>query len=319
MNNKLKCFLVVAETLNINKSAKKLFLTQQCVSGHIKRLETAYGVKLFHRKPVFSLTAAGETLLEALQKISAIEKNLDVELQEIVSGSRGKLFFGIHSARSSIITPNVLATYLPRFPNVKVEVVYGETRQMEKMLSNNELDLFLGINAGRRQEFEYLHLINEPLYCVISKMMLGQYLGNDYNDVINLRENTVDLSFCEDIPFVFTNEISRTQDIVTNFLNSSNITLKNTITVSDHSLHISLCARNLVACLCPHMMLGQMMRWNACCNEDEKLHAYLVKGMSQTLRAELISRKDSLNPNFILAFKNIFFSEFTSLQEQLQL
>ena len=51
-------FLYVAEELSISKAAKRAFVSQQCVSDHINRLEKNYGVKLFTRKP-FALTEAG--------------------------------------------------------------------------------------------------------------------------------------------------------------------------------------------------------------------------------------------------------------------
>ena len=40
--------------MNFTKAARKLFITQQSLSGHIRRLEEEYGVTLFERKPVLA-------------------------------------------------------------------------------------------------------------------------------------------------------------------------------------------------------------------------------------------------------------------------
>ena len=56
-------FSEAAKDLNFTKTAQRLFISQQTLSNHIARLEEAYQVKLFERKPRLMLTSAGETLL----------------------------------------------------------------------------------------------------------------------------------------------------------------------------------------------------------------------------------------------------------------
>ena len=58
-------FLVLAEEGSISRAAERLFVTHQCLSKYISNLETEYGVTLFERKPVFTLTYAGKLMLEA--------------------------------------------------------------------------------------------------------------------------------------------------------------------------------------------------------------------------------------------------------------
>lgn len=46
----IKSFLSVYETQNITRTSESLYVTQQCISQHIKSLESEFGVKLFERK-----------------------------------------------------------------------------------------------------------------------------------------------------------------------------------------------------------------------------------------------------------------------------
>ena len=62
MKQSFNIFLLVAEEMNIGRAARRAFVTQQCVSDHIRRLEQEYEVALFERKPSLHLTKAGETL-----------------------------------------------------------------------------------------------------------------------------------------------------------------------------------------------------------------------------------------------------------------
>lgn len=43
----LEFFLILSEELNFNIAAKKLHITQQTLSGHIRKLEIHFGTKLF--------------------------------------------------------------------------------------------------------------------------------------------------------------------------------------------------------------------------------------------------------------------------------
>ena len=44
-------FMYAVEEMSFSKAAQKAFVTQQCLSNHIHRLEVSCGVKLFERTP----------------------------------------------------------------------------------------------------------------------------------------------------------------------------------------------------------------------------------------------------------------------------
>ena len=305
MNSSLRCFLVVAETLNITASAKKLYLTQQCVSGHIKRLETQYETILFHRKPKLALTAAGEALLKTIKEISVIENGLDKELRAIAQGDRGELKFGIHSGRSRVIMPEVLAQFVPLFPDVKLYIEYGETKQLERMLLDGEIDMFFGTNTTRHADFSYYHLMDESLYLIISDNLLKKYFTKCARQKIFYSNDSVDLAELCEVPFSFTHKISRAQRIISSFLVSNNIKLNNFITIRDHNLHIALCADDLCASICPKMMLGQTDSLNDM-RTGNRVNIFPIRGLSQTIRLELVTHKRTYLPKYMHTFRSIF-------------
>ena len=47
----LRYFLVAAEELNFTRAARRLYISQQSLSGHILKLENYFGVELFDRSP----------------------------------------------------------------------------------------------------------------------------------------------------------------------------------------------------------------------------------------------------------------------------
>lgn len=65
---KLRCFVMVAEELNISSAAKKLFIDQSSVSRAIRGLEQSLDVNLFERHPI-RLTKEGANFLNEVKKI----------------------------------------------------------------------------------------------------------------------------------------------------------------------------------------------------------------------------------------------------------
>ena len=67
-------FMYAVEEMSFSKAAQKAFVTQQCLSNHIHRLEVSCGVKLFERTPHLQLTEAGKTLYQSFIQIRDIEE-----------------------------------------------------------------------------------------------------------------------------------------------------------------------------------------------------------------------------------------------------
>lgn len=80
-------FLLAAQELNFSRAAKRAFVTPQCLSDHIRRLEERHGVKLFHRRPRLELTREGQTLLDYLSRIAQLEENMALEMEDVSAGA----------------------------------------------------------------------------------------------------------------------------------------------------------------------------------------------------------------------------------------
>ena len=103
MQTSYEMFLLAAEETSFTKAANKAYITQQCLSSHIKRLEDYYGVSLFNRTPKLALTPAGELLLQSLRQIEVIEKGIQNELMNTKEGRQGSLTLGINATRARIL------------------------------------------------------------------------------------------------------------------------------------------------------------------------------------------------------------------------
>ena len=97
----LHYFLIAAEEMNFTKAAERLFISQQALSSHIKRLEDEYGVRLFERRPALHLTLEGEEMQFYARQILADEMRMRTVFSDIRESCRGKLKIGISRLRAS--------------------------------------------------------------------------------------------------------------------------------------------------------------------------------------------------------------------------
>lgn len=168
----LSYFIEITHDLNITRTAERLHMTQQCLSGHVKRLEEYYGVALFERKPKLALTYAGQQLLAYAEKTMAEEKEIFDDLYLISKKQRGTIRVGITPARSEYLLPMFMGEFVRKHPKVNIDLCETSTITIDRMLVNGEIDAYIGVYEGNYQNITRVLLRKEPIYLVISNALL---------------------------------------------------------------------------------------------------------------------------------------------------
>lgn len=211
----LEYFLVVAEEMSFSRAAERLFLTQQALSSHIKRLEEEYDAVLFHRKPVLALTQKGEELKYWAQQILSAEKNLRANLYDIGTNCRGRIRVGIARLRAFRMMPEIMERYHRLYPSVSLEVVDGTTDYFRDQLQNNKLDMYIGVNVETGSHETSVRLVNEAIWCIATRTLLQKHIGEEEGALDNFLDNDPDIRALPDLPLLVTlpsNRIRRQLD-----------------------------------------------------------------------------------------------------------
>ena len=196
-------FSEAAKDLNFTKTAQRLFISQQTLSNHIARLEEAYQVKLFERKPRLMLTYAGETLLSFARDYKTSEENLKAQLTDIAQRESTQLRIGCTPHRTSIVMPILAEAFSERYPNVELDFYVYHSVDLMEMLVNGELDMALAIEKQQNPLLRSIPLYHDQIYLMVSRDLLGRYYGNRADVLIcNARENGADLANFMQLPFV---------------------------------------------------------------------------------------------------------------------
>jgi DNA-binding transcriptional LysR family regulator len=117
--DQLQVFLAVARHLHFSRAAEELFITQPAVSASVAKLESQYGVKLFHRiGRRVELTDAGRFLLgEGPRLLDGVDR-LERGLQEFNDLRRGVLSLGASFTVGNYWLPSRLTRFGERYPEI---------------------------------------------------------------------------------------------------------------------------------------------------------------------------------------------------------
>ena len=133
----LEYFLAAAEELNFTRAAERLFITQQALSSHIKRLEEEYSVTLFQRKPALHLTLEGEQMVLYARHILDSEAKMRAAFSDISQNCRGALHIGMSRLRAEVFFPMMWNYYHPTHTNISIEVVDGNSERLNDLLQSS--------------------------------------------------------------------------------------------------------------------------------------------------------------------------------------
>ncbi|MGB5988427.1 MAG: LysR substrate-binding domain-containing protein [Marinifilaceae bacterium] len=168
MDFRYKVFLAVANNLSFSKAAEQLFISQPAVSKQIKELEKTHDIALFLRKGNrISLTPAGSIVYIYAQKAYSLHSDLNCNLGALKNSHKGTLRIGASSSITQYLIPNILANFHTRYPNISLEILNGNSFEMEQMLSKGKIDIALVENQTSKSDFNYQNFIEDEIVAIV--------------------------------------------------------------------------------------------------------------------------------------------------------
>src|SRR5438270_13675689 len=103
---RIRVFQAVATFLSFSRAAQELAISQPGVTFHIKALEREYGTELFERvgKRLY-MTDAGRTASTYVQRVSLLEEEARVALEELKGLESALLLVGASATMGSYLFP----------------------------------------------------------------------------------------------------------------------------------------------------------------------------------------------------------------------
>lgn len=134
---------VARRGLNVTTAAERLFTAQSGISTQIRLLEEELNVQIFerHGKRLTGITSAGEEILEMAERILTETENIRQVAQQLNDDSKGTLSIATTHTQAYHALPSVIAKFSEQFPDVKLRIHQGDTRQINEMLLTRTADV----------------------------------------------------------------------------------------------------------------------------------------------------------------------------------
>jgi len=166
---RLKVFYTVAQRLNFTKAAEELHISQPAVTKHIKELESQFKVALFDRRGnKVVLSPAGGVLLKHTENILKIYRQIEFDLNQFNETFKGVLHLGSSTSVTQYILPPLLARFHSIHQEVKVELLNGNSEQIEKALLSKNIEMGVVESKSKRREIIYTPFLKDEIVLVCS-------------------------------------------------------------------------------------------------------------------------------------------------------
>jgi DNA-binding transcriptional LysR family regulator len=303
-------FQELAKNLHMTNTADKLYISQQTLSNHIKRLEEYYGTKLFNRKPSLSLTYAGECLLTFAQDVIQKEQNLKGIISDIESNEKGLLRIGASIARGMISLPQLIPKFNKRFPNVEIRYVDSLSLELETQVEEGNLDFAIVLSKKPNNKLIDIPILRDQIYLCVPDSLLVEYYGEEAEE---LKKRSLTAAYVEDfsrLPFsMYSNRLGKS---IFECFEVANCQPKVVFTTSFSQLLLPLCIQGLSACFMTQMNLSSVID-----QFSDKVNIFPLYFNGEPMVEELflIRHKDRYLPSYAKEFLDILFNYFSDIEQ----
>lgn len=165
----LQIFTHVASTRSMSETARQLFMTQPAVSQTIAELEEQLEVKLFDRlNKKLILTDVGEVLHTYSKRILELVEEANRTIRDFVNLEQGRLRLGASTTIGIYLLPKIVGEFQKKHASVETSFTIDNTSVIERMVSDNQIDLGLVEGIVRSGDIRVEKLLRDELYLICS-------------------------------------------------------------------------------------------------------------------------------------------------------
>ena len=166
----LQYFLAVTREGSISAAAQSLNLSQPSLSRQLKDLEDELGAKLFIRgNRRIELTEEGLILRKRAGEIMQLVELTESEISEVKNNISGTLSIGAGESLSMHRITEVFRRLKENYPDIRLNVVSGDTEDLKDRLDRGLLDFALIFTDFDRNAYHHLTLEEKEIFGVIMR------------------------------------------------------------------------------------------------------------------------------------------------------
>ncbi|MEJ8572568.1 LysR family transcriptional regulator [Microbaculum marinum] len=142
--DQLRIFLAVAEHGHVTRAARSLGMTQSAVSAAISALENRYGTRLFDRVGRgIELTETGRRFVPEARAVIDRASEARSALEDLSNLASGTVSIAASQTIATYWLPRRITSYHLEHPGIRLNVVIGNTREVERAVVGGTADIGL--------------------------------------------------------------------------------------------------------------------------------------------------------------------------------
>ena len=163
-----KYVYAVYKSRNFSKAAEALHVSQPWLSSAVKKTEQELGLLLFDRStnPV-SLTEAGRYYIEQIEKVSAIEADMEKRFAQMRAVSGQVLRIGSSMFFCTYVLPSLLRDFREEHPDVSLSLSEGSSSSQIEKLIHGDLDIVLEAEAPSAKQITSVSCMAEEIVLAV--------------------------------------------------------------------------------------------------------------------------------------------------------
>lgn len=312
--NTLYYFVELTKDLRMTTTASRLYVSQQSLSNHIRRLEKHYGLSLFHRHPKLQLTVAGRKMLTFAEQVLLLEKNIKGELSDVVELDQGEIIIGASSPRSSSYLPQILPKFTAKYPNVQVILVDKKSDQLEELVLKNELDFAVCVEASKNQSnLKTNSILNDQIYFCVPDKLLHQYYGENAMGIKKKSFSGAELADFSKLPFLTITPNNRLGKCLQHCFIEAGYTPHSYMNTTYTTMTVPFCNQGLAACFTSNMNLSV---WKSQLADNVNVFPLHSKGNPICMTIDLIHHRQRYLTRYVRYFMDLTADYFRSLANE---
>jgi LysR family transcriptional regulator, low CO2-responsive transcriptional regulator len=173
--HQLRVFHAIARTGSFSGAAAHLALTQPAVSDHIRKLEEAYGVRLFTRGPRgATLTDVGRKLMAVAERLLEAEGEADQLLSRAGALKEGTLVIGADAAIHAL---PAVRHFRAAYPGIAIRIEAGNSSVLAARLRAFEVDFAIVARLPEGGDIVSRLIRRDPIVAILPKAWANRVHG----------------------------------------------------------------------------------------------------------------------------------------------
>lgn len=165
----LRIFVAVAERGHVTHAARALGLSQSAASAAVAALERRYGARLFDRVGRgIELTETGRRFLPEARAVLERSSAARAVLEDLSDPPSGTVSVAASQTIANYWLPRRLTSYHAAYPGVRLDVVIGNTSQVEAAVVGGSADLGLVEGPTRHEALVRRQVDQDRLVLVVA-------------------------------------------------------------------------------------------------------------------------------------------------------